>query len=189
MMSFHRRSYAALRILSAIAGGTVVIPVYCGPTAHAEPSERVLLAGDGTNETPYTATCVRISGTDCTVEFPSRELTGFLANEYVPAYKCPIAYPYLKKKPYHDHWGVAVPSGVEISGLGPIGISITGYSSLVVKSGDTGLHYTKTGTKTGFVQSSATHWQKGIHTYSIILHCTHELGQNIYVRTSSGVEH
>jgi hypothetical protein len=123
------------------------------------------VVGEGTASEPYTAGCSAVIVTDCEVTaFPARALNGLWANEYVPAYRCPPRYPYL----VNGDWvpsGTIVPPGVEIEGLGPIGVSIT--VTLGEHGGDRA-----TGTSTGFPDSSATNWTFGTAHYKVILHCT-----------------
>ena len=91
------------------------------------------VTGDGTNDDPYIAPCDNEKQTDCVVSsFPARSLTGLWANEYVPAYKCPTSHPYLyarTTRPLAPRCRRASRS----SGLGPIGVSITG--TLTVSGG------------------------------------------------------
>ena len=43
----------------------------------------------------------------------------------MPAYKCPASHAYLYAQGYAP-FGTSLPDGVEVAGLGPIGVSITG---------------------------------------------------------------
>jgi hypothetical protein len=63
-------------------------------------------------------------------------------------------------------FGTSIPFGVEVQGLGPIGVSISG------ESGATGDPNSAGGTLTGFSDSSATNWKGGTQSYKVILHCS-----------------
>jgi hypothetical protein len=136
------------------------------PTAHAS------VTGDGSNANPYRADCDPGtgfgSGVDCKVSFAPRTLCCFWANEYVPAYECPTFDKWLLNQNYAPA-GTALPKGVEVQGLGPIGVSIT--SRLYTRSG---IYYLSSGTATGHTFSSATNWTVGSASYKVILHCTWE---------------
>lgn len=127
----------------------------------AHPAARTLF-GDGTNDNPYLEYCPSYTDTLCTVTFPARTLSGLWANEYVPAYKCPSPQPYLTNYDFAPH-GTTIPKGVQIQGLGPIGVSIL---TTLEKDG------LAQGTATGFPHSSATNWTIGDASYTVILHCT-----------------
>jgi hypothetical protein len=143
----------------------------------------VSTTGDGSLLNPYTATCAPSFG-NCVEAFPARTLKGLWANEYVPSYQCPDdlsdfgqARVYLLAHNYAPG-GTTLVDGVEILGLGPIGVSITitgagenGQNpnpSLVNWAGQTG---------TGFGQSSATNWTTGTNSYTPNLHCTYDSNQ------------
>jgi hypothetical protein len=94
----------------------------------------------------------------------------------VPAYKCPTSHPYL----YDHHYtpvGTSVPRGVEVSGLGPIGVSITDFTTTTLA---TKAIYT-TGTRTGFPNSSATNWEIDTNSYQVILHCTSDPDNGAFI--------
>jgi hypothetical protein len=140
------------------------------PTAHA-----AQVTGSGTNDDPYVTTdCVLESKFDeheiydCT--FPARALSGLWANEYVPAYKCPASFPWLLFFNYAPS-GTQLPDGVEVDGLGPIGVSISGVSSAIPGPDSRRPGKLATGTLTGFPNSSATSWRLGINSYTVVLHC------------------
>jgi hypothetical protein len=119
------------------------------------------VTGSGSNEDPYTAPCDNPADFTCTVSgFPARTLARQWDNEYVPAYKCPQDHPDLEPSKYYTRFGTTLFAGVEVQGLGPVGVSITGYLPGY------------TGTKTGFPNSSATSWSVYPATYKVILHCT-----------------
>ena len=138
------------------------------------------VTGDGSNSNPFTAFC-NSSGAGCTVAFPARTLKGAWANEYVPAYSCPGAFPYLLDKNYAPRFATWGP-GVEIQrnqfrDLGyPIQVNITGKSYF----NEATRPNLFSGTLTGFPNSSATNWlwdlgmggRGGPNSYQIILHCT-----------------
>ena len=137
-------------------------------TTHSAQQKPV--TGDGTNDDPYIAPCDNEKQTDCVVSsFPARSLTGLWANEYVPAYKCPTSHPYLYAQNYAP-FGTALPKGVEVEGLGPIGVSITG--ALTVSGGILNLSSYNAGTRTGGSNSSATSWSLNSNSYRVKLHCT-----------------
>ena len=127
------------------------------------------VTGRGSNGNPYTAGCTDELTIDCdTPLFAARSLSGVWANEYVPAYKCPSLHPYLLDQGYAPA-GTTLPNGVGVSGLGPIGVSITG--TLRVSAPVTNLPYAA-GTRTGGIASSATNWTAGTNSYQVQLHCT-----------------
>jgi hypothetical protein len=132
---------------------------FAAPVAHSAAT----VSGDGSNDNQYTAPCDNSAAVDCSVSsFASRTLSGLWANEYVPAYKCPGNHPYLLGQGYAPA-GTYLPLGVEVQGLGPIGVSITATSSYASHSA---------GTLTGGTNSSATNWTFGTNSYKVILHCT-----------------
>jgi hypothetical protein len=137
------------------------------------------VSGDGSNERPYTAPCDDPDSGLCKVSaFASRTLNAFWANEYVPAYQCPQDHPYLLDETYSL---ATLPKGVEVEGLGPVGVSITGVNTTRQTVGgedvDIGV-----GTKTGFPNSSATSWSLSPVSYRPILHCTGDLSHAAQVR-------
>lgn len=135
-------------------------------TAHAAGG----VTGNGTNADPYVAPCDNPGEVDCSVAFPRRLVpSGLWSGASVPAYKCPAFHDFLLAKNFAP-WGTALPKGVEIVGLGPVGISITGASSLPY-----GRDNYATGTLTGYPNSSATNWYGPTVGYRVILHCTSEL--------------
>jgi hypothetical protein len=148
-----------------------------GPAAYA-----ASVSGDGSNSNPYTAPCdsqpqVSVgSSASCTVTFPERTLSGFWANEFVPAYRCPTSglfygnFPYLVNQGFAPA-GTTLPNGVEVQGLGPVGVSIIQHSTSNELYYSTG-HFYATGTLTDV--SSATNWTLGSNSYRVILHCTND---------------
>jgi hypothetical protein len=147
-----RRHHDLVRVDSQVALANDFSP----PTAHAAG----IAYGSGTNFDPYIGTC-ESDTSGCYVKFPPRTLSGFWSNETVPAYKCPHAFPLLVAKRYKPD-GTTVPDGVEISGLGDIGVYIPnalyGYSGRPEATSTDG--------------ASATNWTFGSASYQIILHCT-----------------
>lgn len=151
------------------------------PTRASAPvaAHTATVTGSGTNADPYAERCtqtVRLGDRDvtanpCTIAFPARTLSGLWANEYVPSYKCPGDLPFLLAKNVNQAFGTTVPDGVEIEGLGPIGISITKTlpasvdTPTIVASGFAGQ------TATGYPDSSATNWSFGSNSYRVVLHC------------------
>jgi hypothetical protein len=148
-----------------------------GAAPPARPAQAV--SGDGSNERPFTAPCDNLSSGLCNVSaFASRTLDRFWANEYVPAYQCPQGHPYLLDLSYSL---AALPNGVEIQGLGPIGVSITGVSTTPQNVGGRDVNL-GTGTKTDFPNSSATSWSLSPVSYKPILHCTGNTSEALQVR-------
>jgi hypothetical protein len=144
------------------------------PVSRFRPAPAVHVAaqpvqGDGSNDKPFTALCDNDSEhpVDCTVSsFPERKLGGFWSSEYVPAYKCPASNPYLYNADYNPI-GTSVPSGVEVTGLGPVGVYIGAYTTVHVQ----GFVYRVIATKTG-IGTSATNWDGEGSAYRVTLHCT-----------------
>jgi hypothetical protein len=90
--------------------------------------------------------------------------------EYVPAYQCNVdKHPYLLNQSYSPG-GTTLPKGVEVIGLGPISVSITG----IALGSYFGITYA-VGTLTGFPYSSATSWSLRSNTYKVQLHCSASL--------------
>lgn len=138
------------------------------------------VTGNGSNDNPYTAPCDNPQLIDCTVSsFGRRSLTGWWTHEFVPAYKCPADHPYLLGR-WYAPFGTFLPQGVEVDGLGPIGVAITGWSSTTPPGQD---FLVFTGTTTGYPNSSATSWRTETNYYRVILHCTsdwrHHFNPNI----------
>jgi len=96
------------------------------------------------------------------------------ANEYVPAYKCPDDHSWLLIQNYAPP-GTTLVQGVEIRqpiSPWPISVSIVGWTgSHDTRPGESSLGK-KTGTTTGFPNSSATNWSTGYAPYQVVLHCT-----------------
>ena len=145
------------------------------PTASpAARAAKRAVTGSGTNRDPYTAPVDDPNAAESAVNaFPARSLTGFWKDESVPAYRCPTAreepeglsHRYLVNKNYAP-FGTSLPKGVEIRGLGPIGVYIP-YASFAATSSTT---ERATGTETG---GSATNWRSGTNAYRVVLHCTY----------------
>jgi hypothetical protein len=85
----------------------------------------------------------------------------------VPAYKCPAHNPYLYDADY-DPGGTTLASGVEVQGLGPVEVSITGTQQVHLQ----GSEYRVVATMTVLGSSSATNWDGDGSAYRVILHCT-----------------
>jgi RTX calcium-binding nonapeptide repeat (4 copies) len=125
------------------------------------------VSGDGSSANPYTAACSDPQSTICTVNaFPARSLTGVWKNEYVPAYQCPSSHALLHNHKYAPA-GTSLIHGVEVAGLGKIGVSITGFKTTTLTSGTYEI-----GSDTGWPNSSATSWDFGTNSYRVQLHCT-----------------
>lgn len=165
-----------------LALGVVALAATMSSLAGIADAAPLQQTGSGTNESPFVKPCVQSDETNCTVEFSPRPLDGFWSGEYVPAYQCPVDHPYLAKAIDYAPFGTSVPRGVEVVGLGPIGVSIT--ASAETRYAGEGLFYKtyKTGTLTGLGNSSATHWSVGKHEYQIKLHCSNNLEENSYTR-------
>jgi RTX calcium-binding nonapeptide repeat (4 copies) len=129
----------------------------------ARSTQQSKITGDGSTDNPYTAPCDNERQTICVVgSFRARSLSQLWDTENVPAYKCPASHPYLYAQNYAP-FGTALPDGVEVAGLGPIGVSITGIKT----SGGWAI-----GTLTGVPNSSATSWSIGTNSYQVRLHCS-----------------
>jgi hypothetical protein len=101
---------------------------------------------------------------DCTVSsFAARTLKGWWANETVPAYQCPSGRT-LSHTDYAP-FGTKLPNGVQVRGLGPIGIVI--YYTLKVGRGRS-----QQSVGTDDYLAGATNWTTGSNSYRVILHCT-----------------
>lgn len=133
---------------------------FAPPVAHP-----AAVSGDGSNSNPYTeiGTC-SWSVNSCTVSFDSRTLSGLWTNEQVPAYACPAPDSFLSATDFAP-FGTTVPGGVEVNGLGPIGIYIPRTRDV-----PSNLGYTPGGTLRD--SSSATNWTIGSASYQVVLHCT-----------------
>jgi len=130
------------------------------------------VSGDGSSGNPYVAECTAPQNVVCTTPlFAARSLSGLWANEYVPAYKCPPSHPYLYDQSYAPA-GTHLLNGVGVLGLGPIGMSITGFKTKDVTTslGVTSIYMI--GTDTGVPNSSATNWDTNTNSYQVQLHCT-----------------
>jgi hypothetical protein len=128
------------------------------------------VTGTGTDADPFVAPCDQ-HAIVCTVTFPARTLSGLWANEFVPSYKCPASHPFLNFKNVNKAYGTTVPDGVQIKGLGPIGVSIT---KTIAGTADTATLKASgfaAQTATGYPNSSATNWTLGSNSYQVVLHC------------------
>ncbi len=136
-------------------------PASQAPATHT--AQQKPITGDGSTDNPYSAPCDKEAQTICAVSsFHARSLSQLWDSENVPAYKCPATHPYLYAHDYAPA-GTSLPMGVEVSGLGPIGVSITGIKT----SGGWAI-----GTLTGFPNSSATSWSINTNSYQVKLHCS-----------------
>jgi hypothetical protein len=133
-------------------------------TAQHDPrSAQSTITGDGSSDNPYSAPCDNEAQTICVVgSFHARSLSQLWDSENVPAYKCPPSHAYLHAQSYAP-FGTSLPDGVEVTGLGPIGVSISGIKT----SGGWAI-----GTLTGFPNSSATSWSIDTNSYQVKLHCS-----------------
>ena len=149
-----------------------VLPVKSFTTVRSVARAVAVVPGQGTDADPYVAPCDNPSVilADCIVSsFPARTLSGLWANEYVPAYRCPNDHPLLLAQNYAP-FGTSLPRGVEVTGLGPIGVSIAGESSYLITNH---LYFLNKATGTLTARgNSATNWTLGRASYQMILHCT-----------------
>ena len=159
------------------------VSMFNGLVARASAAQAV--TGDGSNGNPYTTDCAPSFGTICVEsDFASRSLTGLWANEYVPSYQCPNdlsggepGRTFLLDQNYAPG-GTTLPDGVYVSGLGPIGVSITQVNSgFNANNPDPAVVNWAGVTVTGFGASSATNWTLGTNSYTVQLHCTWESSQ------------
>jgi hypothetical protein len=138
-----------------------------GPVARAAE-----VTGSGTDSDPYVRPCTLLTNYGCAVEFPPRTLTGLWVSEGIPAYECPVVHPYLVNANYAP-LGTVLPVGVEVTGLGPIGVHMT-YTlepTITPAQGSPGFNvHTDRGTSAK--SASATSWSFGTNSYGVILHCT-----------------
>ena len=135
-------------------------------TAAAVAQDRPV-SGAGSSSNPYVAECDDETRDPCVVSsFTARKLKGLWRNEYVPAYRCPGSHPYLLDRRSAPA-GASIIRGVEVIGLGPIGVSIV--ESTGVGLGDV---WRATGTETGPDSSVATNWTAATNAYRVRLHCT-----------------
>jgi hypothetical protein len=137
--------------------------------ATAEASQSV--TGDGSNDNPYVSDCADPGVDKCVLtDFEERRLSDLWSHEYVPAYRCNVdKHPYLLDQNYAPG-GTTLPKGVEVIGLGPISVAITGIAVGSVVGENYGI-----GTLTGFPNSSATSWSLSSNTYKVELHCSADL--------------
>jgi hypothetical protein len=169
----------------ALAGASAAVALMALALPAGAPAQQAIvivkdapITGSGTNDDPYTTDCFNQGNADCeTYGFAPRSLSGGLGNEYVPAYQCPTSHPYLYNQNYAPV-GTNIPHGVEIIGLGPIGVSITATQWEEGPAEWDGYIYAyNTATRTGFPDSSATNWSGDTHSYQVILHCTNVRSQ------------
>lgn len=157
--------------------GTAIDLTVSGGTAPEGPA--VAAAGRGTNDDPYTGSCSAEVEGSCVVHFDRRHLGSFLANEYVPAYRCPAGHPWLLKKTITE--GRILPPGVQFTADGDVAVNISGVSKKEGKTEQRGhkvyaFDYA-TGTLTGFPNSSVTNWNLLGAYYRISLYCTADLSK------------
>ena len=156
-------------------------PNGAGAQAADAPAARAAqtITGSGTNDNPYVAECTQPQYVICnTPLFTARSLSGLWANEYVPAYQCPPSHPFLYDENYAPA-GTALPQGVGVLGLGPIGISITGVKMKRVTVNEITSIYT-IGTYTGWPNSSATNWEFDTNSYQVQLACTSDTDYAVF---------
>jgi hypothetical protein len=156
-------------------------PNGAGAQAADAPAARAAqtITGSGTNDNPYVAECTQPQYVICnTPLFTARSLSGLWANEYVPAYQCPPSHPFLYDENYAPA-GTALPQGVGVLGLGPVGISITGVKMKRVTVNEITSIYT-IGTYTGWPNSSATNWETDTNSYQVQLACTSDTDYAVF---------
>ena len=152
--------------------GSTVRPI--GQASHVRARAQAAttgVTGTGTDADPFVAPCWKAVGRGCYVRFPARTLRGLWANEYVPSYRCPADHPLLAAKVHFAPFGTTLPSGVDVEGLGPIGVAIL--KTIAVKVDIPGLKATGLAgqTATGHPNSSATNWTFGTRSYRVVLFC------------------
>lgn len=160
-----------------------------GPGLPAGAATAKQVTGNGSMDNPYDAPCDSVSQNKfCQIVFPPRTLKHFLANEFVPAYKCPDNFPYLTNTSYAPY-GTALPNGVQIfEPVSPwnVGISITGEIKKRIEvpryywNNPAGFYthiILNLGTATGSPYSSATSYSLYPATYAVVLHCTSDRQQ------------
>jgi hypothetical protein len=166
------------RIAPSCRAANATVRYASAPAAH---DAQVSISGDGSDDRPFHAPCDSVSGSDCPVTFPARTLRGLWANESVPAYQCPFEFPFLLSQNYAP-WGTSLPPGLEVRGLGPIGVAIVGWRSIFTDDGKT---TSLAGTfRNKAFGGSATSWSTGTNPYQVVLHCTSDV--NRAVPTSGG---
>jgi RTX calcium-binding nonapeptide repeat (4 copies) len=141
-------------------------PTADAPAANAAQQQQV--TGKGSDDNPFTAACDDETQEDCLVSaFPARSIIGLWEGDTPPAYICPATHPYLYSRDYGP-FGTTLPRGVEVVGLGPIGVYIGDVSI-------TGANFA-TGTRNGsgdlIPSAGATNWAFGTNSYRVQLHCT-----------------
>jgi len=149
--------------------GARVLPVSPFRPAQSAQVGAQPVTGDGSNANPFIANCDNDDQhpVDCAVNsFPERKLGRFWSNEYVPAYKCPAHNPYLSNTDYAP-LGTSVPNGVEVAGLGPVGVYIGVVKTVNIPRSEDRV----VGTGTG-IGTSATNWDGYGSAYRVTLHCT-----------------
>jgi hypothetical protein len=152
-------------------GGDTEVATEPGSTVRGVSGRTNFIDALGARERIYRASCDSVSGSDCPVTFASRSLKGFWANEFVPAYQCPGDYPYLIEQNYAP-FGTSLLSGVEVRGLGPIGVSISRERS--INGPDGKITYSAGTYSHNLGGSSATSWSLGENSYQVVLHCTND---------------
>jgi hypothetical protein len=174
----NRRAGALALASAAVAVVALALPAGAPAQQLVVIVEDAPITGSGTYNDPYKAPCQAPQGGYCvTHPFAARSLTGLWANEYVPAYKCPSSHPWLYNQSYAPA-GTRLPRGVEVVGLGPIGVSITAAQWEEGPAEWDGYIYGyHTATNTGFPDSSATNWTAGTNYYQVKLHCTNVRSQ------------
>jgi hypothetical protein len=151
------------RIAPSCRGGRSSLRYLRLPGGHPSAHAAQATSGAGIDTSPFTAECnpPEPSTTDCKIQLWSESFTGLWTHAGVPAMQCPASHPWANNTDYVP-FGTSVPLGVEIAGLGPIGVSIQ-----EVLSGSGGF-----ASGTGTVNASATNWTTGTATYTVYLHCT-----------------
>jgi hypothetical protein len=147
-------------------------------TAHSSSSPIFGSGGDGD---PFYTFC-DFRAVDCTKSFPARNLRGLWANEHVPSYDCLSREPRYEENPFllnarYAPAGTTLPRGVEVRGLGSVGVSILdtwewrryGLRETGTRR-DTKIEFRPGGYTAG--GSSATNWTTGSASYQVVLHCT-----------------
>lgn len=174
MKRSHHFSWASLVSLAVMP--VCLHAILAGSAAAVTPTTTI--EGEGTNESPYVGECSDPLGEHCTIDTFERRTVEPWHGGFVPAYRCPADHPWLVN---HDYAPIftALPLGVEVDGLGPIGVSITGAFSDVERDQRTaeGVWRVYRGTRTGFPWSHARNWSAEQRTYRVVLHCTNNFDQ------------
>jgi hypothetical protein len=129
----------------------------------------------------------QVGGPDPTirlVEKPVRTLQPF-ADEYVPAFTCPVTHPYLVDERFDGNPGSALRGIIVRRSSANLDVSITGPQGIEhpFRAGSQLLH----GIKAGFPNSSAMNWDFVPNTYQIVMKCTSNPSLGLDVTDTAGI--